>query len=151
MSVDDVSCGGGGGGAVVCGSSDVGVVGFRRFGDGVGGVLVLAVVILVLLVFVVVVVVVVVVVLAGLFVWAVVMLVLLVLVVVLMLMVEVFEMVVMIIMMMMISWQVLIFNETSHDSGSQRVPREYQGIHDQFPKDPWMYFCNRYFEMYLFL
>jgi hypothetical protein len=69
---------------------------------------------------------------------------------------EVLEMEVMIMMMMMmttmmISLQVLIFNETPEDSASQSVPRGSQGIQDQFPNDPRIYFCNGYFEMYLFL
>ena len=67
---------------------------------------------------------------------------------------EVLEMAGMIIMMTMtmtISLQVLIFKETPEDSGSQMVPRGSQGIQDKFPKDPWIYFCNAYFEIYLFL
>jgi hypothetical protein len=35
-------------------------------------------------------------------------------------------------------------------SVSQSVFRGSQGIRDQFPEDPWIHFCNGYFEVYLF-
>jgi len=36
------------------------------------------------------------------------------------------------------------------NSGSQSVVWGSQGIHDQFPGDPWLHFCNGYFSVYLF-
>jgi hypothetical protein len=35
-------------------------------------------------------------------------------------------------------------------SGSQSVPRGFQGIRDQLPGVLWRHFCNGYFEVYLF-
>ena len=37
------------------------------------------------------------------------------------------------------------------NSGSKRVLRESQRIHEQFPGDPWIRFCNGYFKTNLFL
>jgi len=36
-----------------------------------------------------------------------------------------------------IHWNVIL-----HSSGSQSVPCRSRGIHDQFPRDPWIHFCN---------
>jgi len=36
------------------------------------------------------------------------------------------------------------------NSGSQSVVWGSQEIHDQFPGDPWIHFCNGYFDVYLF-
>jgi len=33
-------------------------------------------------------------------------------------------------------------------SDSQSVKRRSQGIRDQLPRDPWIHFCNGYFEGY---
>jgi len=35
-------------------------------------------------------------------------------------------------------------------SGSKSVFRGTQGGRDQFPVDPWIRFCNGYFEVYFF-
>ena len=40
--------------------------------------------------------------------------------------------------------------QNTSGSGSQTVLRGFQGIRDQFQGDPWIHFCNDYFEIYLF-
>ena len=40
---------------------------------------------------------------------------------------------------------------TLYGRGSQTVLRGSQGIHDQLPEDPWIYFCNGYCDVYLFV
>jgi hypothetical protein len=41
-------------------------------------------------------------------------------------------------------------NRINYRRGSQSVLRGSQRILDQRPENPWMYFCNGYFEVYLF-
>jgi hypothetical protein len=40
--------------------------------------------------------------------------------------------------------------ENVQTSGSHSSLHESQWIRDQFPGDPWIHFCNAYFQVYLF-
>jgi hypothetical protein len=41
-------------------------------------------------------------------------------------------------------------NVILYSSGSQSGLHRSQRIHDQFPRDPWMHFCNGNAEVYIF-
>jgi hypothetical protein len=43
-----------------------------------------------------------------------------------------------------------LFDKILWASGSQSVLRKSQEIRDMFPEDPWIQFCNGYFEVFLF-